>query len=81
MNRVFVDVSYEVFNMPGFFTELYKFIGTFQLEQSIQQSLDKCFRIWFYTDKIEINEGELRQVNITVLNKENNELEFKIEKY
>lgn len=80
MNRVFVNVSYEVFNIPGFFDEFHKFVGPFQIEQTIQQSIDKCFTIWFFTDRVEIKEGQLRQVEILCRRMENQDLSFEINK-
>jgi hypothetical protein len=83
MNRVFVSVSYEVFtiNEGLFFTSFHKFIGNFQIEQTIEESLNKEFRIWFYTDAVEIAEGERRQVDITVTRADDGKLNFHIQKF
>lgn len=80
--RVFARVSYSVFDMPGFFTQFHKFIGEFQLEQTIEESINNQFRIWFWTDEVEINEGQSRQVSIeATANKGAFNIAFKISKY
>jgi hypothetical protein len=81
MTRVFAKISYGVFNIPGFFDQFHQFVGPFQIEQTIQESLDKCFRIWFFTDKVEIKEHELRQVEIMCNQIENSKIEFRINKF
>jgi len=65
MTRVFVDITYECLDIPELFRQLRKFIGEFQVEQSIEQSHIRVMRFWFYTDKVEIKEGERRQVDIS----------------
>lgn len=79
--QVFAKVHYGVLDIPGFFTKLHDFIGHFQLQQSIEESWTKTFQIWFWTDKVDIKEGELRQVDIECLRKEDGSLEFKINKF
>lgn len=77
---VFCDVSYGVFDTPNFFKQFHDFVGYFQLEQSIEQSLNKAFRLWFWTDKVQIEGGKSRQVMITCTNNKEGLLYFTIEK-
>lgn len=65
MSQVFAIVSYDIFNMPGFFSQFYDYVGHFQIQQSIQQSYNKVFELWFYTDEISIMEGDSRAVEIS----------------
>ncbi len=81
MNKVFVDITYSVLDIPGMFKQLRDFIGEIQVEQSVEQSIIGVMRFWFYTDKIEIKEGELRQVEITAKRIDDSDrFEFTIEK-
>ena len=81
MTHVFVKVTYEVFNIQGFFTELKKFLGHFQIEQTIGESHIGVFRMWFWTDKVEIKEGEIRQVDILCHYEKEYPLRFEIKKW
>lgn len=78
MTRVFVKVSYEVFNLTGFFTAFHKFVGPFRIEQTEQESIDKMFAIWFYAD-LDIKEGESRQVGVDCTRHSDDNFEFKIQ--
>lgn len=79
MTKVYALVSYDIIEKPGLFAALRKAVGVIQIEQSIQQSYDGVFAMWFYWD-IEIKEGERRQVDITG-SKEGNNYIFEITKW
>ena len=64
MTRVFIDITLECF--VSIYKPLSAYIGEFQIEQSVEQSLNKIIRVWFYTDKVKIEEGNIRQVELTV---------------
>jgi hypothetical protein len=77
---VFCDISYGVFDMGGFFKQFHDFVGYFQIEQSIEQSLNNSFRLWFWTDKVKVEEGKSRQVVIECKNNKEGLIYFTIEK-
>lgn len=80
MTQVYATVSYHVFEEYKFFDQLYSFIGHFQIEQTVEESWRKCFKIWFWTNKIEIKEGEKREVIITAKRNKENLLYFELSK-
>lgn len=77
---VFCDISYGVFDLGGFFKQFHDFVGCFQIEQSIEQSLNNTFRLWFWTDKVKVEEGKSRQVVIECKRNPEGLLYFTIEK-
>lgn len=81
MTQVFVRINYSILEMPELFKQLSKFIGHFQIQQTVDQSYKNVCELWFFTDKVEIEPGKSRQVEITVINKEPNVYEFEIEKH
>jgi len=65
MQNVFVKCTYEVVGMPGFFKKLKEFVGEFRIEQQPVQDIEPgIITISFYTDKVRIEEGKTRQVDI-----------------
>lgn len=77
MTQVFARVSYDVL-FDRLFKSLSNYIGHFKIEQTMQQSHDKVFDIWFYTDAVQIPEGKSRQVEIECTSQPNGEFTFKI---
>lgn len=80
MSHVFAKCHYGVLDIPGFFSQLHKYLGHFQIEQSIEDSHNQCFSIWFYTDKVEIKEGESRQIDLMATQNDDKSITFQIEK-
>jgi hypothetical protein len=72
MQHVFFKCTYEIIAMPGFFTKLKAFIGEFRIEQQpIQDIVPGVVTISFSTDRVQIEEGKTRQVELIA---ENNEI-------
>lgn len=72
MQNVFFKCTYEVIGMPDFFKKLKAFIGEFRIEQQQIQDVEPgIVTISFWTDKVQIEEGKTRQVDITAENNEN----------
>jgi hypothetical protein len=66
MQHVYVKCSYEIIGMPNFFEKLKAFVGEFRIEQQpIEDTYPGCITISFYTDKVNIEEGKKRQVDLT----------------
>lgn len=61
MTRVFLRMHYGALNILPFFIERF---GNIQIQQTIEQSYNNVFDVWFYTDEVEIKEGEVRQVDV-----------------
>lgn len=61
MTRVFFRMHYSVLDILPFFIERF---GNVQIQQTIEQSYNNVFDVWFYTDEVEMKEGELRQVEV-----------------
>lgn len=80
MTQVFVRINYDILEMPELFKKLREFIGHFQIQQTIDQSHDNVCDFWFFTDKVEIESGKSRQVEITVINKGPSIYEFEMQK-
>jgi hypothetical protein len=71
MQQVFCKCTYDVIGMPGFFKKLKAFIGDFRIEQqSVQDAELGVVTISFWTDKVFIEEGKTRQVEIIAENKD-----------
>lgn len=66
MQNVFVKIRLDLpDSLPGFWRKLKRFLGYYRIEAQDVYDAD-CNRITisFFTDKVEIKEGELRQVEI-----------------
>lgn len=78
MNNVFSKISYQCFQLPGFFEKLSAFVGHFRIEQqTVSESYDGVVTISFYTDKVDIIEGDSRQVDLIAENKPDGTWDFK----
>lgn len=78
MQNVFCKISYECFELPGFFKKLTDFIGHFRIEQqTVTESFDRVITISFCTNKIQVKEGESRQVDLIAENKPDGTWQFK----
>ena len=78
MTLVFVKISLGVVDeFKGFFAKLKEFIGDFRIEgQDVYDVDKKVIKVSFYTDKIEIKEGESRQVEIHAASSPDGSWEF-----
>lgn len=66
MQLVFARLGYEVLGWYGFFDKLQQFIGEFRIEgQTFEDISARRVTISFYTDKVHIDAGRSRQVELT----------------
>lgn len=66
-DHVFVRIHYSIIEEPGLFKALKDYIGFFQIQQTIEQAHREEMDLWFYTDKVKIEDGKTRQVDITAM--------------
>lgn len=78
MNQVYVRVSLDVIDeMKGFFSKLKAFVGDFYImAQTPSDMRMRTVKILFHTDKVEIKEGDDKQVEIMAMNNEDGTWEF-----
>jgi hypothetical protein len=63
MRQVYIKAYYSILELPNFWRKLKRFLGEFRIEQqSMEDSIRGIITISFHTDKVEIPEGEDRQV-------------------
>lgn len=67
MGLVYFKCTYDILGMPDFFEKLKEFVGHFRIEpQQVDDSYRGIVTISFFTDKVEVKEGEYAQVDLEI---------------